>query len=102
MTSRRVKEGTQVQGVDEQIVYSLTTTPWCSLPASIAVVAKDKTVDLADVSATVLSGAASANGDVISLPTLSGLTKDHTYRIEVKFSAGGNTFEAYFEVAAEL
>lgn len=102
MTSREVAEGEQVQGIDEQIVYTLTTTNWGSSPSSPAVVAKDLTLGEVDVSTTVLSGTASVAGDVITLPTLKNLTRDHRYRVEIKFTSGSSIFEAYFYVRAEL
>ena len=100
MNSRKVKESPLEQGVDEQISYTLTTTPWGSAPVAVAVKAYDTTTSFADVSATVLSGAASVGGDVITLPLLKSLTLGHTYRVEVKFTVNGNIMEAYFEVLA--
>lgn len=102
MSVRKVIESPLVQGVDEQIIYTLTTTPWGSSPGSISVVAKDATSALVDVSSTVLSGSASAVGDLIVLPKLKSLTEKHLYRIEVKFTCSSNVFETYFEVVAEL
>lgn len=91
------------QGIDEQIAYSITTTKWGSSPTSPSVVVKDVTAALADVTATVMpTGTASAAGDVITLPKLKSLTVDHIYRIEVQFTIGGNLFECWFEVEAEL
>lgn len=102
MISREVVEGAQLQGVDEKITYSLTTTPWGSSPASITVVAKDLTSDSADVTSAVFpAGSASASGDVITLAPLTALVAGHRYRIEIKFTSGVNIFEAYFEVQAE-
>lgn len=101
MTVRRlVIESPVEQGIDEAITYTLTTTPWGSSPAAVTVVAKDITQAYLDVSATVLSGAAAVLNDVITLPVLSALTVDHQYRIEVKFNAGGQTWEAYCIVVA--
>jgi hypothetical protein len=101
MIPRQVKEGLLHQGEDEQIAYQITTTPWGSSPTSVAVVAKDVSANYADVSATVLSGTASATGDVITLPLLKSLTRDHIYRIEVKFTCSGNVFECYVLVLGE-
>jgi hypothetical protein len=98
MTMRRVVQDHLVQGVDEQIAYTITTTPWGSSPGSIAVKAYDQTDGMADVTATVLSGSAAAVGDVITTPKMQSLTLGHVYRIEVKFTCGGNTFECWFEV----
>lgn len=96
---REVIEGVQVQGVDEQIAYQLTTTPWGASPTSVAVVVK--TADGADVTATVTSGAASVVGDVITLPVIKSLTAGLVYRVEVKFTVSGNVLECFFRIAAE-
>jgi hypothetical protein len=96
---REIIEGKQEQGIDEEIVYSITSTPWGSSPTSIVVTAFDFTSgEYTDVSSTVLSGSASAVGDVITLPILRDLTENHKYRIEVKFTCTGNVFEPYFIV----
>lgn len=100
--SREVKEGVQLQGKDEIIAYELTTTPWGSSPTSVAVTLWDVTAATwTDVSSTMLSGAASVAGDVITTPLVTGLTAGSTYRLEVKFSTGGNTLEAYAVIQAE-
>jgi hypothetical protein len=89
-----------VQGVDEQISYTLTTTPWGSSPGSLAVVVKNEAGT--DVTSTVMpSGSPTAVGDVITLPALKSLTAGTTYRVEVRFTCGGNVFEAFFRVTAE-
>jgi len=98
---RQVKEQDIVQGIDEEIVYTLTTTPWGSSPIGVSAKAYDLSAPYTDVSATVLSGSPSVSGDVITLPILKSLTEGKRYRIEVKFTAGGNIFEAWFEVGAE-
>ena len=100
--SREVKEGVQLQGKDEIIAYELTTTPWGSSPTSVVVTLWDVTAATwTDVSATMLSGAASVNGDVITTPLVTGLTAGNIYRLEVKFTTGGNTLEAYAVIQAE-
>lgn len=102
MTSREVAEGPQRQGADEKIVYSVTTTPWGSAPSDAVVVVKDTTDGgSTDVSGSVLAGSVSVNGDVITLPKIQSLTAGHTYRVEIQFVAGNNTFEAYFIIRAE-
>ncbi len=98
---RKVKESPLRQGIDEQIMYQVTTTPWGSSPSAVAVAAYDITTGRDDVSAAVLSGAASVLGDVITTPVVKSLTVDHRYRIEVKFTCSGNILETYFEVNAE-
>ena len=100
--SREVVESPLYQGADEQIIYTLTTTPWGSTPTSEAIVVKDVSNDLADVTATVTSGAFSTSGDVLTLPTIKSLTAGSRYRVEVKFTAGGSIWEPYFIIEAEL
>ena len=98
---RQVQERNILQGIDEQIVYTITTTPWGSTPIGVSVKAYDVDNAFADVTATVLSGSASVAGDVITLPIMKSLTEGRRYRVEVRFTAGGNLFEAWFEVEAE-
>ena len=100
--SREVKESPLYQGADEQIVYTLTTTPWGSTPTSTSMVVKDMSADLADVSATVTTGSMSTSGDVVTLSTIKSLTAGSRYRVEVKFTAGGSIWEPYFIIEAEL
>ncbi len=102
MSSRYVKEGLQTQGVDEKVIYTITTTPWGTSPASLAAVVKDESAANQDVTSTVMPGTPSAVGDVITLPQLKSLTAGHLYRVEVKFDANGNTLECFFEVQAEV
>lgn len=105
MTDKReVQQGKQPQGADESIIYTLTTTPWGSSPGSISVkvysISSNGT--RTDVTATVMpAGSASAVGDVISLPALTGLTPNTLYRVEVKFTCSGNVFEAYAYIQGE-
>jgi hypothetical protein len=100
--SREVVEGVQIQGEDEKIAYSITTTPWGSTPTTGSVVVKDASAAYAVVTTTVMpTGSLSILLDVITLPLLQSLTAGHTYRVEVKFTVGGNIEEAYFNVRAE-
>jgi hypothetical protein len=100
MTDRLI--GKYTQGNDETIIYSVTTTSWGSTPTNVSVKAYDVTGGTrTDVTSTVLSGNATVVGDVITLPAVTGLTAGKGYRVEVKFTSGGNTFEPYIEVQAE-
>jgi len=99
--SREVREGVQFQGEDEQVVYTITTTPWGTAPSAVAVVVKDETAAFADVTASVTSGSASVSGDVITTPKIQGLSAGRTYRVEVKFTSGANVMECYFKLRAE-
>jgi len=83
-------------GADETVTHSLTTTPWGSSPTGVAVKLYDNTGT--DVSSTKLSGSASVNGDVITLPAITGLTAGAEYRLEVKFTVSGNTVETWADV----
>lgn len=100
MTDRLI--GKYTQGNDETIIYSVTTTPWGSTPTNVSVKAYDVTGGTrTDVTSTVLSGNATVVGNVITLPALTGLTAGKGYRVEVKFTSDGNTFEPYLEIEAE-
>lgn len=105
MTAKReIKEGLQFQGVDETIVYTLTTTPWGSSPGTLSakVYSIASSGTRTDVTATVMpSGSPSAVGDVISLPALTALTNGVLYRVEVKFTCSGNVFEPYAYIKGE-
>jgi len=104
MPSRQVKQGRIGQGVDEKIAYTINTTPWGGTPVVAAFKAFDITSgrQYDDVTAIVFpSGTTSVSGDVITLPLLQLLTLDHVYRVEVKWTFGGNTFECFLEVLAE-
>ncbi len=100
--TREIAEGPQHQGVDEIIVYTITTTKWVSSPTLSAVVVK-LVSDGSDVTSVVMpSGSGSESGDVITLPALKLLTAAEDYKVEVKFTAGGNTYECYIPVHAEV
>jgi hypothetical protein len=102
--SRAVKESPLVQGEDEKIAYTITTTPWASSPSAVVVAVKEtsEASDVwTDVTTTKTSGAASVTGDVITTPKIISLTRGLKYRVEVKFTSGGNQFECYFEIVAE-
>ena len=78
---REVKESPLYQGEDEQIAYSLTTTPWVSTPASPTVkIFSIKGGVKTDTSTTNLSGSASATGDIITTPLVKSLVDGTQYR----------------------
>ena len=101
--TREIVESPMIQGVDEQIAYTLTTTQWGSSPGTISVKVYDVTDDArTDVTTTVMpTNSPSAVGDVIALSVLKLLTVAHTYRVEVKFTCSGNVFEPYCRILAE-
>lgn len=101
MSIREVVEGLQIQGEDETIVYSLSTTNVGGSPSSVSVVVK-KESDNSNVTATVMpSGSHSVASDVITLKPLTALTVGEVYRVEVAFTSAGNNLEHYFRVKCE-
>ncbi|PKN85588.1 MAG: hypothetical protein CVU46_10485 [Chloroflexi bacterium HGW-Chloroflexi-8] len=100
MTERMIAALTQ--GKDESIVYSFSTVIWGSNASGILVKAYDVSDGgMSDVSSTVLSGSATVVNNVIILPAVQALIANHQYRIEVKFTADGNTFEPYILIMGE-
>ena len=100
---REVTEGVQIQGVDEQIAYQLTTTPWGSAPTAISVDVFSGLAHLTDVTSLVMpTGSAAAVGDVITLPVLKDLSRGELYRVRVTFTSGGSIRSAWFDVLAQL
>jgi hypothetical protein len=99
---REMNESGLGQGVDEELVYVLDVSPWGSGPTGVEVKVYDVTGGAyTDRSAAMLSGAASVAGDEITLPALSGVEANHRYRLEVKFTIGANTFEAWCLIMGE-
>ena len=96
--SLAVSESPLEQGQDEEITYALTTTPWGSTPSAVSITAYDASASFGDVSSTVLSGSPSISGDVITFPVFKSLTMKHNYRVEIKFTVGGNIMETHVEV----
>lgn len=100
--SREIIEGVQLQGEDESIVYTLTTTPWGSSPSSESAKIYSIVGDtITDTTTTNMTGSASAANDVITLPAIHSLSAGTLYRVEVKFTCSGNTFEAYAFILGE-
>lgn len=96
---RKIKESPWYQGEDEQIAYTIDTSPWGGSPSSLTVVLKDGDTD---VSGTKLSGSASAASDTITTPVVQSLTAGKKYRLEVKWTDGNsNVLEAWGEIIAE-
>ena len=100
MSIREIAEGRQVQGEDEIITYTLTTTNWASDPTSSSMVVKDS--NGTDVTATVATGSTSEAGDVITLKAIGSLVAGESYRVEVQFTVGSGTpWECYFWIDCE-
>jgi hypothetical protein len=97
--SREIKESPLVQGVDERIAYTLTTTPWGGSPSSPAVVVKNEAGT--DITATVTTGTAGVAGDVVTTPIIHSLVNNVNYRLEISFIISGNTFEAFAQLSGQ-
>ena len=93
-----VAEGTKYQSSDEILAYKITTTNVASSPTVGTVVVYDEGVNEVVTSTVMPTGAHSDSGDVITLKPLKLLTVDHSYRIEVQFAVGSNTWECFFRV----
>jgi len=88
-----VISGAKTQRIGESVAYQFYTTPWGSTPTSLTVEVWDVTSSPEeDVTATVLLGSASADGDLVTCPNLYNLSENHRYRLDVYFDAGENTF----------
>lgn len=104
MTIREVAEGNQVQGEDESIVYTLTTTGVGSSPTSTSAKIfsyNEVTGAYTDVTSTNMSGSTSVSSDIITLPTISALVPGTAYRVEVQYTVSGNVVETFFWINAE-
>jgi len=102
MISRRFVQKTVPQGKDERIAYYFDSEPWggAVTPSGIVMTVTDS--NGVDKTSTTTSGVATVNGTVITLPLLHTLTAGELYRIDALFVCGGNTFEAFGFVQAEV
>lgn len=101
---REVIQSDIFQGVDERIPYTINTEPWVSSPASTTVEVFSVNADgtFTDVTSTLMpTNSPSESGDVITLSLLRDGTSGVRYRVEVKFTAGGGTWEPWFDVVFE-
>ncbi len=101
---RRIRESPFEQGTDEIVAYKITIpTTWgtATLSAITCKLYEDPNTTNTDKSSTMLTGSASASGQVITTQAVTGLTVDHDYRLEVKFtSSEGNTLECWCLIRA--
>lgn len=97
MDSREVLEGRIEQGKDESIRYRITVDPAATSVISVQVF--DVAALDTNIAATVMpDGNPTISGDEITLANLTGLTIDHTYRVEVRYTDGVNILEPWFGV----
>ncbi len=96
-----VAEGLRFQSSDETRIYTITTTNVVSSPATPTAVVYDE-ADESNVTSVVMpSGSNTAAGDVITLKPITALTQNHTYRVEVKWVVGSQTYERYLRICCE-
>jgi len=96
--TREVVEGTQMQGADESIRYSVD---WSSIgvPTGPIVVVKQES---SNVTAAVMHvNTPIVTGSEVILSPLTGLTPGLVYRVEVQCTVGSNVLETYFFVTAQ-
>lgn len=102
-SKREIVESPIEQGVDEIIPYTLTVpTSWGTLSSVSGVVLKTVNPDgtYTDVSATNLTGSNSVASQVITTKSVTTLTANTDYRLEIKFVCGSKTYEAYCIIKA--
>lgn len=103
-SKREAIESPLEQGEDERIPYQITTTPWGSSPSSVTITLKrvDPDGTMSDVTSTNLTGSSSVAGDVITTPTVYGLTADTKYRLEYKFTTGTKVLVGYLTIFCKV
>lgn len=97
-----VAEGLREQTVNEEIIYTITTTNFGGSPSSSSVVAVDLTTGQTVTGTVFPVNTPEEAGDVITLDPLKDLVKGHKYEIRVKFTSGTSIFECVFYVECVL
>ena len=101
MSVREIAQGKKRQGENESLAYKITTTNWASSPSDPVVGAFLYPL-LSGVTSDVFPiNTPTCNGDIITLSPLKNLAIGNTYRIEVRFTSGVNTWECYFRVQCD-
>lgn len=98
---REVVEGTQYQGEDEVISYTVDLANTASSPSGPSVTVFDVSSPgtFTDVESTVMpTNSPSFAGTVLTLSPLRSLTRNKKYRVEIQFTEAGNKLEHYFYV----
>ena len=96
--TRQVSEGRQELGSNEEKVWGIDVTNWGSSPSSPDMVVWDLSDENEDVSADVLSGSMTVDGNVVYLKKIASLTAGSNYRAWVKFTVGSDVLEAYLDI----
>lgn len=92
---RQLQLGNEHQRPDERVAYQLTIDSSYASPGSAACTLYDVTTGTATEVASKLSGSPAIVGQVFTSPLVIDLVAGSTYRLEFKFTSGGNTFEPY-------
>jgi hypothetical protein len=103
MTTRKVIEAIQHQGVDESIVYTVDFTPWTVTPIDprlsiwerVSGSWVERTAVLASTSAAVAAGA------MVTLPPIAGVDEGHNYLPIVTCTAGASILSCEFQIIGE-
>lgn len=107
MNKRMFREGRMAQGEDETIYYSFDTSLRGDAPTNVSAKiytvtrALDGQVVYTDTTSTNMTGSATVNGNVITLPGITALLAGTLYRFECKYNIGANVFEEYGEIMGE-
>jgi hypothetical protein len=98
---REVKDGVQVQGVGEEIPYTVDVSNWPNPPTSPEVSAVDE--DGADATDTIFpSGSPSVASNVITLPLCKSGVAGVVYKVTVSYTYNSTTkLACYFFVRFE-
>ena len=101
--SLQVVEETILQASGESVAYPIDTDNYPTAQSGNSPTVASATVftvaDDVDVTLTVMpAGSVTVNLTVITLKPLTALTAGVTYRVQVKFTKDGNTFQPYFQV----
>ena len=103
-TNRQVKERGIRQGEDEALTYTVDFSQWgtgFTTPSAKIYSLNESTKALTEVTDTNMSGSATVDADVVTLPNIFGLTDGVRYRVEVQAVLASDTYEAYFWIEAE-
>jgi len=100
---REVVENRQPVGLNERLIFRLTTTNWGSAPTSIVVASfkYDDETYTNNTTSVFPVNSPSVNGDIISLSPLVPQAISDVYYITVKFTSGGSIWESFFWVDVE-
>ena len=97
--SRTVIESPLFQGINEQVAYRLSTTPWGGTPTSPTITILNNLDQ--DVTSDLTTGSNSISGHNITFKTIQSLTRDEVYRMLLRFTISGNVFEAICQIIGQ-